>query len=149
MNTHNLWIRLLVASTLLALLFTTACDKENAIKGPAEEALVEQGDVIMTILQAGDFQAVRDVMSPEAQRALNLGIELVGDWVDLENLIIQNAPRITEWDFDNARIFTKDGAIRGVLEGRVEYVDGKSSELRMELEQQNGTWKLCNFNLDQ
>ena len=149
MNIKNLLMRLLMASTLLVLLFTTACGIERAIDGPAEEALAEQGDVIMTILQAGDFQGVRDVMSLEVQRALNLGTELVGEWVDLEDLIMQKAPRITEWEFDDARIFTKNGAIRGILEGKVEYVDGKSSEFLMELEQQNGTWKLRNFSLDQ
>ena len=142
-------MKLLMASILLALLCTTACSEHTAINGPAEEALVEQGDVIMTILQAGDFQAVRGVMSREAQRALDISTALVGNWVDLESLIMQNAPRITGWDFDNARIFTNDGATKGVLEGTVDYVDGKPSELRMELEQQNGAWKLCNFSLDQ
>jgi len=149
MNTKYLWMRLLLVSTLLALLFTTACSMQSNINGPAEEALAEQGDVIMTILQAGDFQAVHDVMSLEAQRALDISTALVGNWVDLESLIMQNAPRITEWDFDSARIFTNNGAIRGILEGRVDYVDGKSSKLRMELEQQNGTWKVRNFSLDQ
>jgi hypothetical protein len=148
MNIKFLLMRLLMVSMLLVLLLTTACGKEKAIEGPAEEALADQGDVIMTILQAGDFQAIRDVMSLEAQRALNLGTELVGEWVDLEGLIIQNAPRITEWDFNSAHIFTENGAIRGVLEGRVDYADGKSSELHMELEQQNGTWKLRNISMD-
>ena len=147
MNTKYMWMRLLLVSTLLALLFTNACSLQSDINGPAEEALAEQGDVIMTILQAGDFQAVRDVLSLEAQRALDISTSLVGSWVDLESLIMQNAPRITKWDFDNARIFTKHGAIRGILEGRAEYVDGKSSKLSMELEQQNGTWKLRNFSL--
>lgn len=149
MNTNNLWKRLLMASTLLALLFTTACSIQSDINGPGEEALVEQGDVIMTILQAADFQAVRDVMSIEAQRVLDVSTALVGNWVDLESLIMQNAPRITEWDFNSARIFTKDGAVRGILEGRVEFVDGKSSTVHMELEQQNSTWKLCGFSFDE
>jgi len=83
MNTKYLWMRLLMASTLLMLLFTTACSIQSDIKGPAEEALAEQGDVIMTILQAGDFQAVQDVLSLEAQQALNMATGLVGDWVDL------------------------------------------------------------------
>ncbi len=148
MITNNLWKRLLMASTLLVLLISTACSKQSDIMGPAEEALVEQGDVIMTILQAGDFQAVQDVLSYEAQRALNIATGLVGDWVDLESLIMQYAPSITGWNFDSARIFTKDRAIRGILEGRVEFVDGKSGKVHMELEQQNGTWKLCNFNFD-
>jgi hypothetical protein len=149
MNIDNLCKRLELVSTLLVLLFTTSCSIQSDIMGPAEEALVEQGDVIMTILQAGDFQAVRDVMSIEAQRALDISTALVGDWVDLESLIMQNAPRITEWDFNSAQIFTKDGAIRGILEGRVDYIDGKSSKVRMELEQQNSTWKLCNFSLEE
>ena len=47
MNTNKIWIRLLMASVLLALLSTTACGMEiakvNAIEGPAEQALAEQG----------------------------------------------------------------------------------------------------------
>jgi len=138
-----------MASTLLALLFTTACSIQSDIKGPAEEALAEQGDVIMTILQTGDFQAVQDVLSLQAQRVLNIATGLVGDWVDLESLIIQYAPTINDWDFDSVHIFTKDGAIRGVREGKVDYADGKHGKVCMELEMQNGSWKLRNFSLDQ
>ncbi|HEX9091948.1 MAG TPA: hypothetical protein VF831_10685 [Anaerolineales bacterium] len=149
MNTKNLWMRLLMASTLLALLFTTACSIQSDFKGPAEEALTKQGDVIMTILQSGDFQAVKDVFSLEAQRALNIATGLVGDWVDLESLIMQYAPTISDWDFDSVHIFTEGGAIRGVLEGKVNYAEGKHGKVHMELELQNGSWKLHNFSLDQ
>ena len=150
MNTNKLWTKLLMAGTLLALLFTAACGIENAIKGSAEEALAEQGDVVMTVLKDGDLQALRDLLSREAQQMLdNATYRVRVSGVDLETLIEQNAPKIATWTFDRARIFTKDGAIRGKLDGKVEYADGKSGTVRMELEQQDGTWKLHSFSLEQ
>ena len=149
MNTKIFLMKLLMASTLLALLFTTACGVENAIKGPAEEALVEQGDAIMNVLQAGDLQAVRGVLSRKTLQMLDTATYLVSGVVDLERLIEQNAPAIATWKFDQARIFTKHGAIRGNLEGRVDYVDGTSGKVNIELEQQDGTWKLCGWTFNQ
>jgi hypothetical protein len=149
MNTNKIWMKLLMAGTLLALLFATACGVDNDIKGPAEEALAEQGDVIMTVLKGRDLQAVRDVLSRETQQMLDKAIYVVGGVVGLESLIEQNAPAIATWKFDRARIFTKDGAIRGKLDGRVEYLDGKFGDVHMELEQQDGAWKLCGWTLEQ
>jgi hypothetical protein len=149
MNTNKLLMKLLMASTLLALLFTTACGLEIAIKGPSEQALVKQGDVIMTVLKTGDFQAVHEVLSLEADRALNIAIGIVGNVVDLESEIMQNAPAIDTWKFDRAYLFTKNGSIRGILEGRVDYVGGRSGKVRLELEMQDGTWKLRSFSLEQ
>ena len=51
MNTHMLWKNFLMASTLLALLFTTGCGMDKDIEGPAEQALVEQGNAFMTCLK--------------------------------------------------------------------------------------------------
>jgi hypothetical protein len=149
MNTNKLWTKLLMAGTLLALLLTASCGMENAIKGPAEEDLAEQGDVVMTVLKDGDLQAVRDLLSREAQQMLDKATHMAGRVVDVESIIEQNKPEIATWTFDRARIFTKDGAIRGKLDGKVEYADGKSGTVRMELEQQDGTWKLCGWTLEQ
>ena len=149
MNTNKFMMKLLMASMLLALLFTAACSRENAIKGSAEEALVERGDAIMAVLQIGDLQAVREVLSRKTLQMLDTATYLASGVVDLERLIEQNAPTIATWKFDRARIFTKHGAIRGNLEGRVDYVDGTSGKVNIELEQQDGTWKLCGWTFDQ
>jgi len=149
MYANKLFTKLLMAVALLALLFTAACDKQNAIKGPAEQALVEQGDEIMTVLKDGDLHAVRDVLSREAQQLLDKGFRIARGVVDVERLIKQNTPKIASWKFEQARIFTKDGAIRGKLDGKVDYADGKSGKVHMELEQQDGTWKLCGWSLEQ
>ena len=149
MNTNKFLMKLLIASTLLALLFSAACSADNDIKGHDEEALAEQGDVVMTVLKDGDLQAVRDLLSREAQQMLDKATHMAGRVVDVESIIEQNKPEIATWTFDRARIFTKDGAIRGELDGKVEYDDGKSGKVRMELELQDGTWKLCGWTLDQ
>jgi len=138
-----------MAGTLLALLFTAACGTENAIEGPTDQALAEQGNAIMTRLKDEDFQAVYDMLSLEAQQALDKAKMMVGSTVDLESLIMQNASAIATWKFDRARIFTKNGAIRGNLDGSVAYADGKSGKVSLELEQQDGTWKLRSFSLEQ
>ena len=150
MNTNKILMRLLMASTLLALFFTVACGMRNTIMGPAEQALVEQGNAIMTCLQDGEFQAVYDMMSFEAQRIWDkaINIQWVGSTAYLENLVMQDASSIAAWNFESARVFSESGAIRGDLHGRVDYVDGESGEMHLELEQENSTWKLRSFSLE-
>jgi hypothetical protein len=151
MNANKIWMKLLMSSMLLALLFTAACGMKNDIKGPAEQALAEQGNAIMTCLQGGEFQAVYDMLSLDAQQAWDKAIRTrwVSSTVYLESLVMQDASLIAVWNFDSARVFTENGTLRGALDGRVDYVDGKSGELRLELEQENGTWKLRSFSLEQ
>jgi len=148
MNTNKLWARLLMACTLLGLLFTAACGRENVINGPEEQALVEQGDAMMAVIKAGDLQAVRDVLSREDQQLLNRAIDLASGVVDVERLIEQNAPKIATWEFDRARIYSKDGATRGKLDGKAEYVDGTTGHVHLELAQQGGDWKLSGWTLE-
>ena len=80
---------------------------------------------------------------------LDKATHMAGRVVDVESIIEQNKPEIAAWTFDQARIFTKDGAIRGELDGRVVYADGKSGKVKMELVQQDGTWKLSGWTLEQ
>ena len=85
----------------------------------------------------------------DSSALLDKATHMTGRVADVESIIEQNNPEIATWTFDRARIFTKDGAIRGKLDSKVEYVDGKSGKVRMELEPQDGTWKLCGWTLDQ
>jgi hypothetical protein len=142
MNTNKIWMRLLMASTLLALLFTTACGMEKAIKGPAEQALAEQGDALMTCLKAGDFQAVYEMMSSDAQRDLDMAITSVGSLVDVKSIIKDVGSQIVKWTFEKASIVTINGTSRGTLIGKVVYIDGKSGKVRLEFEKQDDTWKV-------
>jgi hypothetical protein len=142
MNTNKFWMRLLMASTVLALLLTTACGRETAIKGPAEQALAEQGDALMTYLKAGDFQAVYEMMSSDAQRDLDMAISSVGSLVDVKSIIKDVGSQIAKWTFEKARIVTINGTSKGTLIGRVVYLNGKSGKVRLEFEEQDGTWKV-------
>ena len=148
MNTNKYWRRLLMAGMLLGLLLTAACGMKDAIKGPEEQALAAQGDVVMATLKDGDFQAVQGLMSPGVQKMLDSATSMVSNWVDLETLIMQNAPEIATWKFDQARIYSRDGAIIGKLDGTVAYADGKASELSLELEKDQGAWKLRSYSLE-
>lgn len=148
MYTNKIWMRLLVACTLLMLLFMAACDKESAIRNPAaEQTLVEQGDAFMTCLRNGDFQAVYDMMSREVQQELDTAKIIASSVISLDSVLNQIGSEIAGWEFDKARVFTKNGVVRGTLDGRVEYVDGKSGKVHLELEQQDGIWKVRNSSL--
>ena len=148
MNTNKLWTKFLMAGMLLALLFTAGCSNEHDIKGPAEQALVEPGNAFLTCMKAGDFQATYDMMSADAQQALDMPLRIARGVVDLDSIIKSVGSPIVEWTFDDARIFTESGDVRGVLEGRVEYVDGTSGKVRLEFEQQGGTWKVRSSSLE-
>ena len=150
MYTNKIWMRLLMACTLLMLLFTAACSKESAVKNPAaEQALAEQGDAFMTSLKDGDFQAAYDMMSLEAQKALDMAKKMAGNVISLDSVLNQIGLEIAGWEFDKARVFTKNGVVRGTLDGRVEYADGKSGKVHLELEQQDGIWRVRSSNLTQ
>ena len=149
MNTNKLWMKFLMACTLLALLFTAGCGMEHDINGPAEQALVEQGDAFMTNMKDGDFQATYDMMSAGAQRVLDTPLRVARSVVDLDSIIKSVGSTIATWTFDDARAFTKGGVARGILEGRVEYVDGTSGKVRLEFEQQDGAWKLHSSSVEQ
>jgi hypothetical protein len=98
---------------------------------------------------SGDFRAVYEVLSPYAQEAVDAATRLAGGWVDVDSLIMQALAPIASWKFEEARIFSKGGSLRGTLEGTVEYTDGKPGKVHLELEQVEGTWKLRSCSLEQ
>jgi hypothetical protein len=147
MNTRKLWNKIIMASTLLALLFTAGCGMARTLEGPVDPSLVEQGNVFMTHVKEGDFQATYEMMSSDAQRALDEPLRIARGVVDMDEIIESVGSQIVTWEFDRSRIYTKSGVTRGALEGRIEYVFGKSGKVRLEFEQQEGTWKLRSSNL--
>ena len=148
MNTNKIWKKLLMVGALLGLLLTSACSLGSPINTSEEKALAEQGDAMMAVIKAGDLQSIYEVLSREDQQLLNRAIDLASGVVDVERLIEQNAPKIATWEFDRARIYSKDGATRGKLDGKVEYVDGKTGHVHLELAQQGGDWKLSGWTLE-
>jgi hypothetical protein len=146
MNTKKLWMKFLMAGTLLALLFTAGCGMEKAIEGPVDQALAEQGDAYMTSLKDGDFKATYEMMSSESQRALDYSIDLTRGVVDLDGIIKDVGSQIVSWEFEKGRVFTENGVTRGALEGRVEAVFGTSGKVHLEFEQQGGVWKVRSSN---
>jgi hypothetical protein len=142
MNTNKLWKRLLMASTLLALLFTTACAGKNEIRSAEGQALVEQGNAYMTCLKAYDLRCAYALMSPFAQRLEDMAASLAEGVVDLETVLKTYGPRISEWTFDRAQFSTRDGKTIGSLEGTVQYADGKRGTVSMDFERSDGTWKV-------
>ena len=146
MNKKKLWMKFLMAGTLLALLFTSGCGMWNAVDGPVDRALAEQGDAYMTSLKDGDFQATYNMMSSDAQRALDTPLRIASSVVDLDSIIKDVGSQIVSWEFERGLIFTQNGVPMGTLEGRVETVYGMSGKVRLEFEQQGGAWKVRSSN---
>ena len=148
MNTNKLWMRFLMAGLLLALLLTTACAKENVIQSSTGQALVEQGNAYMTCLKDGNIQGALDRMSSKARITLGSAVQLAGSWVDLESKI-KNEIALDKWTFESAYVITVDGSLRGILDGKVAHVDGKSGKIHLEFDQENGAWMVRNSSMEE
>ena len=142
MNTNKLWKRLLMASTLLALLFTTACVGKNEIQSTEGQDLVKQGYAYMTCLKASDLGCAYALMSPFAQRLENMAATLAEGVVDLDTVLEKYGPKVSEWTFDRAQFSTRDGQTVGSLNGKVQYADGNCGTVSLEFERSDGAWKV-------
>ena len=142
MNTNKLWKRLLMASTLLALLFTAACAGKNEIQSAEAQELVEQGNAYMTCLKDSDWRCAYALMSPFAQRLEDMAASLAEGIVDLDTVLKTYGPKVSEWTFDRAQFSTRDGKTIGSLEGEVQYADGKRGTVSLDFERSDGAWKV-------
>jgi hypothetical protein len=148
MRTNKLWMKLLMAATLLTLLLATACAGKNEIRSTDGQVLVEQGNTYMTCLKASDLGCAYALMSPFAQGWMDVAERATQGVVDLESVLRTYGPRVSEWTFDRAQFSTRDGKTIGSLEGKVQYMDGESGKVSLEFEKVGGTWKVRNSNLD-
>jgi len=142
MNTNKFSMKLLMASTLLALLLCAACAGKNEIQSTDGQALVEQGNAYMTCLKDSDFWCAYALMSPTAQRLEDMAASLAEGVVDLDTVLKTYGPKVSEWTFDRAQFSTRDGKTIGSLEGKVEYADGKRGKVSLDFERNDGTWKV-------
>ena len=142
MDADKLWMKLLMAATLLTLLLATACAGKNEIGSAEGQELVEQGNAYMTCLKAYDLGCAYALMSPFAQGWMDEAERVTQDIVDLESVLRTYGPKVSEWTFDRAQFSTRDGKTIGFLEGKVEYVDGKRGNVSLEFEQDGETWKV-------
>ena len=148
MNAKKVWVRLLVAVMLLALMFATACETKSAINDADRQALMEQADTFMTYFQGGDYQAMYGMMTTESQRLLDNAKEMAGGYVNVEAIIADVTSAIVKWDFEKARITTEIGLCKTIMVGAVEFNDGTVGKVRLGFRQQDGTWKVCNSSLE-
>jgi len=149
MNTNKLWMKLLMAATLLALLLATACATKNEIQSTDGQALIEQGNAYMTCLKESDLECAYELMSPFAQHLLDDAERIAGGVVNLASAVKTYAPKISAWTFDQANFSTRDGTTIGSLEGEVVYMDGERGKVSLEFEKNGGTWKVRNSSLEE
>jgi len=154
MNTNKLWMKLLMAATLLAatllaLLFTAACASKNEIQSTDGQALIEQGNAYMTCLKESDLECAYELMSPFAQHLLDDAERMAEGVVNLKSAVKTYGPKISAWTFDRAQFSIRDGTTIGSLEGEVEYMDGEHGKVRLEFERNGETWKVRSSSLEQ
>ena len=146
MYINKLLKKLLMAATLLALLFSAACASKNEIQSTDGQALVEQGEAYMTCMKESDFNCAYALLSPSEQKQIDQAVKEASEVVDLERLIESlfktSELAIAGWTFDRAQFSTRDGKTIGSLEGKVQFVDGKRGKISLEFENSDGTWKL-------
>ena len=136
MTGNKQWMRFLIVSALLALLFASGCGAVDAGKD-----LADQGNAFMTALKEGNFQAAYDQMTPELQQE-------IGGVADLQSMIVDNAATPSDWSFSGVNMSTEEGVNTGTLDGSVDYADGKTGTVNLEYVQQDGAWKMLSFSLN-
>jgi len=88
-------------------------------------------------------------MSPFTQYEFDDAQRMAGGVVNLDRVIKTYAPKISEWAFDRAQFSTRGGITIGLLEGQVEYVDGKRGKVSLEFEKDGETWKVRSSGLEE
>jgi zinc transporter ZupT len=148
MNTNKLVMKLLMAATLLVLLFSTACAFKNEIQSSDGQALIQQGNAYMTCLKEVDLECAYELMSSFAQHLLDDTESFTAGILNLDSVVKMYAPKISAWAFDRAQFSTRDGIAIGSLEGQVDYIDGKRGKMNLEFEKDGETWKVRSTNLE-
>jgi hypothetical protein len=148
MNAKRFLMRLLVAMMLLALLVATACSTKSNISDTDRQALMEQANAFMTEFQNGDYQAMYDMMTTDAQKDLDKAKELGGGFINVEDVITGVTSTIAKWDFDNAKIAPGKHSGQGQITITVEYLDGTSGTVRLGFNKLGGVWKVSSSSLE-
>ena len=148
MNTNMILKRFLMAAMLLALLAAAACSAKSNISDTDRQALREQANAFMTEFQDTDYQAIYDMMTSEAQKALDTAKGLGGGLVNVEDVITGVTSTIAKWDCDNAKITPGKHSGQGTITITVEYLDGTSGTVRLGYNKLGGIWKVSSSSVE-
>ena len=148
MNAKRFLMRFLMAMMLLAILAATACSTKSNISDTDRQVLIEQANAFMTEFQDGDYQAMYDMMTTDAQKALDIAKGLGGGYVNVEDVITGVTSTIAKWDCDNAKITPGKHSGQGTITITVEYLDGTSGTVRLGFNKLGGVWKVANSSLE-
>jgi hypothetical protein len=127
--------KLLITAIVLSLVLS-AC---GAIE--AAQAFTQVGNNFMTALKDGNYETAYALFHP------NLQLE-VGTAADLQNMIESNAAQPEDWSFSSVNATTDaDKVTTATMEGSVNYQDGKTGVVTLELVQDGDAWTIISFNL--
>lgn len=130
-------LRKLLITTILLALTLTAC---GAIE--AAQAFTKTGNDFMSALRDGEYDTAYALMHPDLQQE-------VGTVTDLQGMMEDNAAQPKDWSFSSVNATTNaDQVTTATMEGSVNYQDGKSGVVTLELVQDGETWTIISFNLN-
>ena len=129
-------LRKLLVTMIVLSLTLTAC---GAIS--AAQAFTKTGNDFMTALRDGNYDTAYALMHPGLQQEM-------GTAADLQKMMEDNAAQPKDWSFSSVNATTDaDKVTTAKMEGSVNYQDGKSGVVTLELVQDGDTWMVISFNL--
>lgn len=124
----------LIALILLALT-VSAC---GAVK--AAQAFTKVGNDFMTALKDAKYETAYALFHPSLQ-------EQAGTVAALQKMVEDNSIQPKDWSFSSVNATTNaDKVTTAKLEGNVNYQDGRSGVVTLELVQEGEEWKIISFN---
>ncbi len=128
--------KLFIAAVLLSLALNGCGVIETA------QAFTKVGNDFMTALCDGNYDAAYALMHPGLQREM-------GTAADLQKMMEDNAAQPKDWSFSSVNATTDaDKVTTAKMEGSVNYQDGKSGVVTLELVQDGEAWTIISFNLN-
>ena len=98
------------------------------------QPLAEAGDAFMTRLQAGEYRAAYEMMSPALQAD-------IGSAEDLQGILNTAGGRPESWQWNSRRISNRTG----YLEGNVTFAGGTRGRVWLTCLQEEGVWRVEDF----
>ena len=128
--------KLFITAVLLSLALSACGALETA------QAFTKVGNDFMTALRDGSYDTAYSLMHPQLQAE-------VGAVENLQAMMDDNAAQPKDWSFSSVNATTDaDKVTTATLEGTVNYQDGKTGTVSLQLVQDGDVWTIISFNLN-
>jgi hypothetical protein len=128
--------KILIVFVLLALTLS-GC---GALK--TAQAFTKVGNEFMTTLRDGNYETAYSMLHPNLQAE-------IGTAADLQKGCEDNAAQPKDWSFSSINTNTDANKVTtATMEGSVNYQDGKTGTVSLELAKDGEAWKIISFSLN-